>query len=71
MVEVLWKTEIMIKFRNTLHGFGTDRGMGNASLKANMFQQLVAMMEEVIYEIFLYIYINPMTPWIADAASTS
>ena len=51
----------MIKFRigsavihhDKLHGFRVGRGMGTASLKAKMLQQLTVMREEVLYEVFL------------------
>ena len=61
----MWKTvmgilnhlcQAMIQFDNTFHGFRTGRGMGTASLKANLIQKLTDMGEEVLYEIFLYLH---------------
>ena len=45
-----------IDLHNTLHGFCAVRGQGNASLKANLLQQLTEMREQILYEIFLYIH---------------
>ena len=62
LVEVLWKmvTEIMnfflmvvIQFHNTLHGFRIVGGTGTTSCEAKLLQQLMDMMEKVIYEIFV------------------
>ena len=62
LVEVFWKTmmEIFIchltasiQFHDTLSGFSIVRGTGIASLEDNLIQQIMAMKEEVLYEIFL------------------
>ena len=42
-----------ITFHKIFHGFLSGIGTGNASLKSNMIQQVVAMREEVFYNIFL------------------
>ena len=62
MVEVLWKavtgllnqrlTEA-IKFHDVLHRFRASRGTGTASLEASLLQQLTAMREAVLFEVFL------------------
>ena len=63
MVEVLWKmvsgiinrrvgTEV--RFHGVLHGLRAGRGTRPNSLKAKLTQKLMAMREDVIYEIFLY-----------------
>ena len=36
-----------------LHGFRAGRGTGTADLEANMIQELVAMREAVLFEVFL------------------
>ena len=65
MVEVLWKIVIgvlnlclmaMIHFYDSLHGFGTSIGTETASLEANMLQHIMALREEVLYEILLDIH---------------
>ena len=65
LVEVLWKkvTGIMnhrlaaaIQFGNTIHKFLLCRGTGATSLNANLLQQLMTMMEKVLYEILLYLH---------------
>ena len=43
----------MIQFHAILHGLCTSRGPGTASFKDKLFHNLTAMMEEVLYEIFL------------------
>lgn len=62
LVEVLWETvtgilnrrlTAAIQFHNTLHGFRTVRGTGTAYLESKMLQQLMAMREEFLYDIFL------------------
>ena len=40
-------------FRDVLCGFRAGRGTGTTYLKAKMLQQLMAMMEEILYAIFL------------------
>ena len=40
-------------FHDFLHGFQAGRGTGTATLEAKLLQQLVALREEVLYEIFL------------------
>ena len=42
-----------IGFHNTFHGLWAGLGVGNASLEANMIQQLTATRETVLYKIFL------------------
>ena len=44
---------VAIQFHDTLHGFQTGRGTGTASLEAKLLRQLMAMREEILYEIFL------------------
>ena len=65
LVEVLWKVVVVIlnsrfitsiAFHNVLHHFREVRFTGNASLEAKLLQQLAAMMEEVLYVIFLYLH---------------
>ena len=62
LVEFMWKVmaEILrrrltnaITYHDTLHGFRAGRGTGNATLEANLLQQLAAMREEVLYMIFM------------------
>ena len=62
MVEVLWK-EIAsllnlrltsaISFHDTLHGFWSGRRTGTTSLGAKLLQQLTAIMEAVLFDVFL------------------
>ena len=75
-MEVLWKMmigilnphlEAAIHLHKNLRWFCTRRGTGTTSLETKLLQQLMAMKEEVLYDIF-YIYIRPMTPWTAVAA---
>ena len=40
-------------FHNILHGFWEGRGTGNAALEAKLLQQLMAMREEVLFEVLL------------------
>ena len=42
-----------IRFHDTLHSFCMGIGTGTASLKAKLLQQLMDMMEKVIYDIFV------------------
>ena len=44
---------VAIHFHKFLHGFHTGRGTRNTYLEANLIQELIGMMEEVLYEIFL------------------
>ena len=62
LIKVLYKTVLgLIKFQigayvtyyDTFHGFRAGRGTGTASLEAKLLQQLTAMREEVLYEVFL------------------
>ena len=46
----------LIQFHDTLHGFRTGRGTGNAFLEANLIQQLTNMMEEVLQKILLNLH---------------
>ena len=50
------QTTAVIQFHNTLHRFRMDRGTMTASLEAKLLQHLIAMREEVLYEIFLYLH---------------
>ena len=43
----------MISFHDTLHGFRAGRGTGTAALVAKLLQQLTAMEEAVLFEVFL------------------
>ena len=61
-VEVLWKSLFgvinwrfggAVQFHDVLHGFRVSWGAGTASLEANLLQQLMVMMVEVLYEVFL------------------
>ena len=42
-----------IQYHDTLHSFTAGRGTWTASLEAKLLQQLTALREEVLYEIFL------------------
>ena len=62
LVKFLWKTVTgilnrrlaeAIQFHDTLHGFCTVKGTGNASLEADLLQQLMDMSEEALYDILL------------------
>ena len=62
LIEVLWKAIsgiinlrlfLSIQFHDALHGFHAVRGTGNATLKANLLQQLITMMEAFLHAIFL------------------
>ena len=62
LVEVLWKTitsllnlpiAAAISFHDTLHGFWAGRGMGTANFEAKLLQQLTAMREAVLFNLFL------------------
>ena len=62
LVEVMWKVvaEILnlwltasINYHDFLHGFRAGLGTGTATLAANLLQYLAALMEEVLYVIFL------------------
>ena len=62
LVEVTWKLMAVIlhrqlttglKLYDALHRFREGRGMGTATLEAKLIQQLAAMMEEVLYVMFL------------------
>ena len=65
LVEVIWKLvasilnlQIMasITFHDFLHGFQEGCGTGTATLEAKLFQQLMALREEVLYVIFLELH---------------
>ena len=47
---------IAIDFYGVLHGFRTGRGMGTTSLEAKMIQHLVAIREEVLYNILIDVH---------------
>ena len=62
LVEVIWKAVTVIPnccltaaitCHNFLHGFRAVRGAGTANLKLNLIQQVSALREEVLHEIFL------------------
>ena len=42
-----------IKLHDVLHGFQAGQGKGTAALGANMIQQIMAMREAVLFEVFL------------------
>ena len=61
-MEVLWKTvtvilnhrlTMVIKFHDNLHDFHSGIGTGTASIESKLLQHLMAMREEVLYDIFL------------------
>ena len=65
LVEVMWKAvaailnhrlTASITFHNSLHGFRAGHGTGTATLEAKLFQQIVALREEVLYVILLDLY---------------
>ena len=45
----------VVDFHDTLHSFRAGRGVGTASLGDNLIQQFIAMREEVLYEVVLYL----------------
>ena len=62
LVEVLWKSILSllncqlraaISFHDTLHGFRAGRGTGVSALESKILQQLTAISEAVLLEIFL------------------
>ena len=62
LVKVLWKTmsgiinhrlKLVIVYHDTLRGFRSGRVTGTASFKAKLLQQLAAIREEFLYEIFI------------------
>ena len=62
LMEVMWKVVAAIlnlrltssiTFNGFLHGFRAGRGTGTATLEAKLLHQLAALMEEVMYVIFL------------------
>ena len=64
LVEVMWnlvaailncRFTASINYHDFLHGFRAGRGTGTDTLKAKLLQQLVALREEVLYVIFLYL----------------
>ena len=44
---------VTITYHNSLHGFQSGRGTGNATLEVNLLQQVVALRETVLHEILL------------------
>ena len=42
-------------FQSTIHSFRPVKVTGTASLKVNLVLQLIAMREEVLYEVLLYL----------------
>ena len=62
LVEILWKAvasllncrlTAAITYHDALHRFWAGRGTGTAALKAKLLQHLTAMMEAVLFELFL------------------
>ena len=62
LVEVIWKAVAMIlnicfiatiTYHDFLHGFRAGHGMGTATLKIKLLQQVAALREEVLHTIFL------------------
>ena len=60
--KVLWKAlsellnhqiRVAVKFHDVIHRFRAGRVADIASLEANLLQQLMVMMGEVLYEVFL------------------
>ena len=58
IVELLWKALLgfinqwigsALQFHNVLHGLRVGWGTGTTSLKANFFQQLTKIREEILY----------------------
>ena len=67
LVEVVWKVVTVIiylrltssiTFHDVLHGFRAGRRTGTANLEFKLLQQLVAMREEFLYVIFLYLHMT-------------
>ena len=46
----------VIQFHDTIHGLSTGRGTSTTSLEENLIQQLMAMREEFLYDIVLYLH---------------
>ena len=64
-MEEIWKVVVVIIYHhigvsitlhNMLHGLRGGYGTGNVSLKAKLLQQLTAMREEFVYEIFMELH---------------
>ena len=62
LVEILWKIianiidarlKSAIEFHDALHGFRSKRGTGTATMEAKLVQQLAALEQTPLYEIFL------------------
>ena len=62
LVGVVWKAVAVIlncrltayiTYHDSLHGFRAGRGMGTATLEVKLLQQVMAMREAVLHEIFL------------------
>ena len=62
LLEVIWKTmsnllncrvTAEITFHDVLHGFQAGRGTGTTTLEAKLLQQLMAMKEAILFEVFL------------------
>ena len=65
LVEVVWKVVVVIlncrltasiTYHIFLHGLWAGRGSGTTTFKAKLLHQLVAMREEVLHVIFLYLH---------------
>ena len=53
MVIINLRLSTSISFHDVLHGLNAGHSTGSASLEAKLLQQLTAMREEVLYDIFL------------------
>ena len=49
----IYRIGVEVDFHDMLHRFRVGRGKGNASLKVKLLQHMMAMGEEVLYEVFL------------------
>ena len=65
LINVFWKVvarllnrqlTVAISFYDMLHRFRAGRGTGTASLKAKLLQQLTAIREAVLFEVFMDIW---------------
>ena len=56
------RLKVPINFQDTLRGFHNVRVTGVASLRSNLLQQLMEMMEKFLCEIFLYLNNSYDTP---------
>ena len=65
LVEVVWKAVAVvlnchftasITYHDSFCGFRVGRGTGDSTLEVKLIQQLMAMREEVLHVIFLYLH---------------